>query len=74
MNINTSDREEFEKSARIELEQAVKKARQLRNQLRLLEDRISQKDEKIRDYQNAFSEMGEKLVKIQIKLYTGGTS
>ncbi len=74
MNINTSSREEFEETARAELQQVVEKAKQLRNSLRLLEEDISKKEKKINNYQNIFQQLQAQLVKIQAIIYASGTA
>lgn len=75
MNINTSsNREEFEESARAELKKVIEKARKLRNNLRLLEDEVSKKKEKINNYQKVLQELQEQLVKIQAIIYANGTA
>lgn len=74
MNINTSSREEFEESARTELQLAVEKARQLRKDLNSLKEDISHKEEKIKKFQSIFQELQQELVKIQAMLYANGTT
>lgn len=74
MKPNTLTREEFEESARAELEKAAGQAKGLRDKLRLLEKVVADKEEKIKNYQNTFAEVQKELVKIQIKFYAGGTT
>lgn len=74
MKPNKLTREEFEESITIQLKSAVTKAKEARDCVRLLECEIADKEEKIRNYQNTFAEIQQELVKIQVKLYTGGTN
>ncbi len=74
MNINTSSREEFEESVKTELQLAIDKAKKLRKKLRLLQEDIAQKEQKINNYQNIFQEIQQQLVKIQSILYASGTT
>lgn len=67
-------REEFEDSATQKLQKVVDKSKQIREHLRKLEKDITDKEEKIRGYQNAFSELEKKLIKIQAILYAKGTT
>jgi septal ring factor EnvC (AmiA/AmiB activator) len=73
MKPNKLTREEFEQSASLEIGKAVDKAKQIRDNVRLLEKVIADKEEKIRNYQNTLTEMQKELVKVQAKLYAGGT-
>ena len=74
MKPKIQSREEFEKSASQELEKVIDKAKQIRNEARLLEKVIADKEEKIQNYQNTLAELGKELVNIQIKLYADGTT
>lgn len=74
MNIKTQSREEFEEVATKSLNSVVDKARQIRDKVRLLENDIIKKEEKIRNYQTTFDGLTKKLVIIQAKMYAGGTS
>jgi len=67
-------REEFENSATQKLQKVVAKSKQIREHLRKLEQEITDKEEKIRGYQKAFSELETQLIKIQAILYAKGTT
>lgn len=67
-------REEFEDSATKTLQKVVTKSKRIREHLRKVEKDITDKETKIRDYQNTFSELETKLVKIQAVLYAKGTT
>ena len=67
-------REEFEESASKELQIAVGRAKEIRSRLRTLELEVAEKEKKIQGYQDTLAKLKEELVKIQIKLYTGGTT
>ena len=66
-------REEFEESAKKEIDEVVKHAKEIRESLRKLEKEISDKETKIRNYQNTLSELQQELVKVQAMLYAKGT-
>lgn len=74
MNPKKQTREEFEESSTESLKQAIDKAKELRDQLRLLEKDVQSKEGKIKNYQNIISEIRQELVKVQAKLYAGGTA
>jgi uncharacterized protein YlxW (UPF0749 family) len=67
-------REEFENSATKKLQKVVTKAKKIREHLRKLEKDVADKETKIKDYQNTFSEMENQLVKIQAILYAKGST
>lgn len=66
-------REEFEKACTQELQQAVDQAKQIREKLRQLEEDISGKQAKIRNYEQKFTDLQTQLVKIQAIIYSKGT-
>ena len=67
-------REEFEQSATLKLQKIVAESKQIRNHLRQLELDIADKQDKIRGYQDAFSDLEKQLVKIQAIIYAKGTT
>jgi predicted transcriptional regulator len=67
-------REEFEESATQKLKKVIAKSKKIREHLRKLEKDVINKEEKIRNYQNIFSELEKQLVKIQTMLYAKGTT
>ena len=67
-------REEFEDNATKTLKQVIIKSKKIREHLRKLEKDIADKETKIQNYQNTFSEMENQLVKIQAILYAKGTT
>lgn len=68
------NRQKFERQSSLKLQKVVVKSKKIREHLRKLEKDIANKETKIRDYQNTFSEMENKLVKIQAILYAKGTT
>ena len=74
MKPNTQTREEFEENERLELQKVIAKAKEIRDEARLLERSIASKEEKMRNLQNTLAEIGQELVIIQAKLYAGGTT
>lgn len=74
MNTKIKGREEFEQSSAKKIKSVVSKAKEIRNQAKTLENTISDKNEIIRNYQNILENLGQELVKIQVKLYADGTT
>jgi peptidoglycan hydrolase CwlO-like protein len=67
-------REDFEEEVSRKLQTAVARAKEIRSKLRSLELEVSEKEKKIHEYQDILAKLKEELLKIQIKLYTGGSS
>jgi septal ring factor EnvC (AmiA/AmiB activator) len=74
MDLNILTREEFEESSSQKLNSVVTRAKQIRDEIRLLESVVNSQEEKIKNYQNTFAELEKELVKVQAKLYAGGTT
>lgn len=73
MNNKYQTREEFEESAALDINKVIIKAKEIRNKLRQLEAEVTTKEEEIRNMQATLSELNMELVKIQAKMYAGGT-
>lgn len=68
------NRDKFERSSANKIKIAVAQAKKIRALARLLELQITAKEAKIKEYDKTFTEIAEQLVKLQAKLYAGGTS
>jgi len=67
-------REEFEETAIKNLNKVVATAKKIRGSLEELEKEVAEKEEKIRNYQETFSETQTQLVKLQAEVYAKGTA
>lgn len=68
------NRQKFEKESSLKLNQAITKAKKIRDRLRQLEQEITDKQKKIDNYQQVFANLQNQLVKIQAIIYSKGST
>jgi hypothetical protein len=68
------NREKFEKESGIKLHRAIIKAKKIRHHIRLLEKEITDKQNKIDNYQQVFTDLQNQLVKIQAIIFSKGST
>lgn len=68
------NREKFEKESSQKLHQAISHAKKIRHHLRQLEKEITEKQKKINNYQQVFTDLQNQLAKIQAIIYSKGST